>query len=90
MTEEKYRRQVLGQVVKDWPESVSPQVLQTRLTEYKHSLCNAALARCVCASCACATHARDLHKVQIYSTAIPTAPPWTGWTNEQGQSYGAT
>ena len=44
MSFEEYRRDVLGRVVTEWPQSVTAQVLRTRLAAFKQELCDANFA----------------------------------------------
>ena len=90
MSPQQYREHVLGRVVADWPEPVAPQVLRTRLTEYKRSLSDAVLQMDMCACCACAAPKSDLMAVQIYSNTVLQAPKWLGWSNDNWSKYGAT
>ena len=81
--------QVLERVVADWPEPVSPQILRTRLTEYKQSLSNENLQKGVCACCACLTPKPELERVDIYAPTADRAPPWMNWDADKWQKFGA-
>ena len=52
ITPQEYRRRVMGQSVRAWPQPVPAQVMRTRLLAYKSLLTDATFALGACACCA--------------------------------------
>ena len=88
MTAQQYRSEVFGRVVAEWPESISPQVLRTRLTAYKQFLCNDNLAVSPCACCARLKKNAGMREIVFPEADAPTAPDWLGWSANEWKRYG--
>ena len=76
-----YRKLVLSMLLHEWPQAVSPQVLRTRLADFKKSLCNANYRMGVCAPAAPARNGGAIWKSSSSRLRLLRSPPsWLPWS----------
>ena len=86
-----YRRRVMGQTVREWPQAVPAQVIRTRLLAYKALLTDAAFALGACACCAREKRRAKLLEVVLPARAAAALPDWLarlGWTPRDWERHG--
>ena len=71
----------------EWPQTISPQVLRSRLAAYKRELCDFNFNQVPCGSC-CRLKRRCKLKVCTFSSiSSETCPSWLPWSVEEWQLH---
>ncbi len=87
-TPQEYRKEVLSDAVRQWPEEVSPQVLRSRLTAYKQHFSDSNFAKGVCASCARYKRKNRLLEAWFPSSSAESPPEWLEWDKSAWTKFG--
>ena len=82
-----YRKHVMTQEVRNFPQPVPSQVLRTRLTAFKQLQTDADFAQGVCACCVRARRQKDLIVATFVSENCDESPPWLEWTAEAWRKH---
>ena len=82
-----YRKHVMTQEVRNFPQPVPSQVLRTRLTAFKQLQTDADFAQGVCACCARARRQKDLVVATFVSENAEEPPSWLGWSAEAWRKH---
>ena len=82
-TMSEYRERVLRAALAEWPQTISPQILRTRLAAFKEELCDANFQQLPCASCARLKRRCKLTEVTFPPADAPEPPAWLPWDLEE-------
>jgi len=89
-TLQEYRRKVLREVVHQWPEEISPQVLRCRLAAFKEAMSDENFEMLACASCARQKRRCKLQQVTFPAPNEEQCPAWLPWSAEEWVAYRET
>ena len=84
-TPEAYRQEIFANVVKEWPQPISPQVLRSRLAAFKNAMSDEIYKMSACATCARQKRNCELKSVIFPPSDAAQCPSWLEdhWDDEQ-------